>query len=72
MTLREEIEYEMTFKKLVQEVAENEGKEEQVNIAQISEITKILLVILAREMFAHPYNTMQFLSEHLTPTGGTE
>jgi hypothetical protein len=59
---------EMTFKELVMEVADREGKKQEVDIAQIGEITKILLTLLAEEMFAHPYDTMQFLSDYTTPT----
>jgi hypothetical protein len=57
----------MTFKELVQKTADLEGKQQEVNIAQISEITKILLTILAEEMFAHPYDTMEFLREYVAP-----
>lgn len=37
----------ITFKEIVEEVADREGRKQQVNIAQISEITKIILEILA-------------------------
>ncbi len=38
----------MNFKELTEYIAEEEGLKEQVNIAQIKEVTKIVLKVLAR------------------------
>lgn len=42
----------MTFKDLTEYIAEEEGLKEQMSIAQIKEVTRIVLSRLAREPFA--------------------
>jgi hypothetical protein len=42
----------MTFKDLTESIADREGLKDEVDIAQIKEITKILLTTLANQPFA--------------------
>jgi len=53
----------MTFKSLVEEIADLEGKKVEVNIAQISEITKILIYILYDSMSTEPFETLKFIEK---------
>ena len=55
----------MTFKEIAREIAEEEGLKEQVNIAQISEILRITLYILANEFLSDPFQTLQLLKRYV-------
>ena len=54
----------LTFRTLAREIAEREGKKQEVNIAQISEILRITLTILAEELYVEPLELVAFLKRY--------
>ena len=56
--------HEMTFKKLTERVALREGKKQEVNIAQIKEVTKLVLEELADYYFEAPFDFCKFLRRY--------
>jgi hypothetical protein len=54
----------MTFQELTQEVAKREGKKQETNIAQISEITKIVLEVVAEGLANNWVSTISFLATY--------
>lgn len=56
----------LTFKELVTKVAEREGKKREVDIAQISEITRILLEELGTRFYkGDPRSVLMILHEYV-------
>ena len=54
----------LTFREISLLIAEREGKKQEVNIAQINEILRITLNILADEFDWWPYDTIAFLKKY--------
>jgi len=54
----------LTFKILALKIAELEGGKQSVNIAQINEILKIVLQILAWAINNDPFETMTFIKRY--------
>jgi len=54
----------ITFKILAERIAQVEGKKKQVNIAQIREVLKATLCLLAYEYEFDPYDTVAFLKKY--------
>jgi len=52
------------FNDIAIEIAKTEGKKQEVNIAQISEVLKITLEIFARDMALWPFETMEFIRKY--------
>ena len=60
------------FREIARMIAKQEGKKVEVNIAQINEILRITLEILAQDMFLWPYDTMKFLEKYTNASGHDE
>ena len=55
---------DMTFKNFVKELCKQETGKAEVNVAQMSEIAKLALEILADEFEHNPYDTVKFLKKY--------
>ena len=54
----------VTFKEVSLLIAEREGKKQEVNIAQINEILRVTLIILATIFHTDPYDLVAFLKRY--------